>query len=313
MEARDYISGETFRVNPTVHGWWATTPAPDDLGRYYGDSYHVRVGRRRFPAPVEWVQRRLYRRRARQVTDAAGGTGHALDVGCGPGHLLAELRALGWAATGTEATERAAEVGRRSHGLDVRVGELGAHKFGEGEFQAIISWHTLEHMREPGAVLDEIVRILAPGGVLLISVPDFGSAEAQARPPAWFHLDVPRHLCHFPAAVLRRELERRGLVIERESHNTPEYDAFSLLQTWQNRLGLPQNLLYRRLKSAPPDGGWPCGSTLAALGLGAALFPAALALAAWRGLRGTGAVVVFLARKGRLPSGAKSEPLCRVA
>lgn len=296
--ATDYLSGETFTVRPAAGGWWETVPAPADLGKYYPAVYYGGGGRR-FPGPVEALQAWLYGRRARWLTRRAGQPGRVLDLGCGPGHLLARLRALGWRAEGTEATEASAAIARTRYGLDVRAGELEQLGYAASSFDLLVSWHTLEHMRDPGATLDVITRLLKPGGHLLVSVPNFSSPEAQAERAAWFHLDVPRHLAHFPADVLRGLLRARGLTIEHEGFATPEYDGFSLVQTWQNRLGLPPNLLYLQLKRAVASGAVPSTARqrLLALGLGAVQLPAALLVNAWRAWRGTGAVIVLLARK----------------
>ena len=298
FRATDYLTGDVFSVAPTEAGWWATQPAPNDIGRYYPAVYYGEQPRR-YPALVEFLQSCLYRWRARWVNRHAGGVGRVLDVGCGPGHLLARFRDLGWTATGTEATPEAAEIPRRRYGLDVKSGELRRLSFATGAFDAVISWHTLEHMRDPSEVLDEAARLLRKGGLFLVSVPDFSSPEAVAKPSAWFHLDVPRHLAHFPAAVLREHLRRRGLSIVKESFLAPEYDAFSLTQTWQNRLGLPHNLLYLILKSATKSAATPSSASqrLAAAGLAILMIPLAAATALWRAWRGRGTVIVILARK----------------
>ena len=298
FRATDYLTGDEFTVGETAAGWWAVVPVPKDLGRYYPPVYYGGGGRR-FPGPVEWLQDRLYGSRARRVTAAAGRVGRVLDVGCGPGHLLARFRNLGWDVLGTEATEASAELARRNYGLDVRAGELRALQFPAASFDAVVSWHTLEHMADPREVLDEMQRVLKPVGVLFLSVPNFSSPEAQANPAAWFHLDVPRHLVHFPAAVLRGELARRQFRIEDEHTYAPEYDAFSLTQTWQNRLGLPHNVLYLTLKSARRVSGRrdTLASRIAAVALAALMLPLAAMIVMWRAARKHGAVVVFLARK----------------
>ena len=297
--AKDYLTGESFTLVPTAAGWWETSPAPADLARYYPEVYYGKSGQRRFPQPIEWMQNALCRRRAQQVTTAAGGSGRVLDAGCGPGHLLAQFRALGWRTVGTEADERAAAIPRANYGLEVLTDDVRDLRFPDRTFDAVVSWHTLEHMRHPAQTLDKIARLLRPGGVFLVSVPNFSSPEAQANPPAWFHLEVPRHLCHFPAAVLREHLERRGLKIVRESYWTPEYDAISLVQTWQNRLGLPQNLLYLMLKSAHVSGAdvSSFAQRACAAMLGVVCLPCALGVSSWRAWRKNGGVVTFLARK----------------
>lgn len=298
FRATDYLSGESFTVQPAAGGWWETSPAPADLGKYYPAVYYGGGGRR-FPGLVEALQAWLYGRRARWVSRRAGRPGRVLDVGCGPGHLLARFRALGWRAEGTEATAAAAALARDRYGLEVRAGEVEQLGFAAHSFDLVVSWHTLEHMRDPAATLDAFARILRPGGHLLLSVPNFSSPEARSGLAGWFHLDVPRHLAHFPADVLRGLLFHRGLTIEHEGFAAPEYDAFSLVQTWQNRLGLPPNLLYLQLKRAVAAGAAraTAGQRLLSLGLGALQLPFALGLTALRAARGRGAVIVILARK----------------
>ncbi|MSU51725.1 MAG: class I SAM-dependent methyltransferase [Opitutus sp.] len=298
IRAADYLTGEVFSVERTTAGWWATKPVPDDIGRYYPKIYYGER-RRRFPGPVEWLQSWLYGRRAGWVTRVAGRAGTVLDVGCGPGHLLARFRALGWATVGTEATPAATAIPREKYGLDVRAGELGGLKFSGASFDAVVSWHTLEHMRDPLDVLDEFTRLLKPGGLLFVSVPDFSSPEAIVKPSAWFHLDVPRHLAHFPADILRSQLRARGFSIAAEGFFAPEYDTFSLTQTWQNRLGLPHNLLYLMLKSSTGAGTTqPTFAERIAAGLLAVVtIPFAAIVTLWRTWRQRGAVIVILARK----------------
>jgi SAM-dependent methyltransferase len=295
MEAKDYITGHKFSLEPQPEGWWKTVPQPSDMAPYYPAVYYGEGKCRRFPRVVEKIQGWLYGQRVKQVARSFPQGGSVLDVGCGPGHLLAAFRDAGWSPLGTEFSQESAEIPRQNHGLKVIVGPLEELNLGSFSFDAVVSWHTLEHMRDPRASLDHMVRVLRPGGILLVSVPNFGSSEAQACPPAWFHLDVPRHLCHFSGEVLRRQLEERGMVIQRESYFAPEYDSFSLVQTWLNRLGLPHNLLYLVLKGAAKSHQVAdiAGSVL----LGALLLPLATGWSWWNGVRRKGAVVVIEARK----------------
>jgi hypothetical protein len=85
----------------------------------------------------------------------------------------------------------------------------------------------------------------------MIAVPDFGSPEARIGKAGWFHLDVPRHMFHFTADTLIKLLRAAGLEPREVVHVAPEYDLFSFVQTTQNRLGLPPNLLYDVLRRPP--------------------------------------------------------------
>src|SRR3954454_22183190 len=193
----DYISGERFVVgfchDCKLH---VTTPAPsgEDLGKYYPSSYYG--SGRRFNRVVEWLLHHLYSYRALQI-ERKQKPGKVLDIGCGRGLLLQKLRERGWEPQGTELSEEAASYARDRLGLPVSTNTLQDGDFPDGEFDLVILWHVLEHVHAPRAMLQEVSRILKPGGVLLVAVPNFGSWEARWRGPGWFHLDVPRHLTHF--------------------------------------------------------------------------------------------------------------------
>ena len=77
-------------------------------------------------------------------------------------------------------------------------------------YDAVVLWHVAEHLHAPQGTVRGIARLLRPGGVLLIAVPNFGSPEARIGRAGWFHLDVPRHLVHFTASTLTAILEPPG-------------------------------------------------------------------------------------------------------
>jgi SAM-dependent methyltransferase len=107
---------------------------------------------------------------------------HLLDVGCGVGHWGQRLLALAGpettltgvdreAAFLDQAKERAAARGqeRRSVYLPATVESL---PFPDGHFDAVTCQTVLMHVTDPRAALREMVRVLAPGGLLLVAEPD---------------------------------------------------------------------------------------------------------------------------------------------
>ena len=96
--------------------------------------------------------------------------------------------------------------------MDAEISDL------EGDWSAIVFWHSLEHLRAPGQALDDAVAHLAPGGVLLMAVPNGASLQARAFGDRWLALDLPRHLVHLPARTLIGGLRARGLELMRVSH-----------------------------------------------------------------------------------------------
>jgi SAM-dependent methyltransferase len=182
-----------------------TTPWPTDaeLERAYGGAYRPAAGR--FAGPGDALLRRLRGRLARRL-DRLAPPGPILDVGAGDGALLDALARRGRDATGLE---------RAGGGPRIRAGEIADV---DGQWAAIVFWHSLEHLRAPGAAIDRAASLLAPGGVLVIAVPNAGSLQARAFGDRWLALDLPRHLVHIPARALLRRLDELGLTVTRVSY-----------------------------------------------------------------------------------------------
>ena len=250
FDAHDYISGDPFEiVQCTNCGLAFTNPVPQSWHRYYPDSYYGKPDTNRFPAIVEWLQNQLYASRAKRIEHLAGSKpGCVLDIGCGRGYLLRAFQRRGWDVIGTEMSEAAASHARTQLKLPVHVGKLADLNLPAASFDAAGMWHVLEHFERPKDAINEVHRLLRPGGVFLVAVPNFGSLEARAARDKWFHLDVPRHLTHFTSDVLIRSLKHAGFQIESTSDHSLEYDFFSAVQSFLNYAGLRMNWLYTALR-----------------------------------------------------------------
>jgi SAM-dependent methyltransferase len=300
FEARDYVSGDAFEVlRCDACGLARTSPEPDPARTeaYYPAAYYGNASARRFPAVVERLQRALYGGRARRVERLAGGPGRVLDVGCGRGFLLDAFRRRGWTAHGTELDDRSAAHAREVLGLQVETGPADRWPWPEAHFDAVVFWHVLEHLAAPERALARAHRLLRPGGVLVVGVPNFASPEARLAGPGWFHLDVPRHVVHLTPEWLGRAVEAAGFEVRRRSFVAPEYDAFSLVQSAENRLGLRHNLLYDVLRgrAAKLLGGGSAAQTALALLLAAPLGLVAAPAAALLGVARLGSSMTLFA------------------
>jgi SAM-dependent methyltransferase len=300
--ARDYVTGEAFEVwRCEACGLSRTVPQPDAArsAAYYPAAYYGAASARRFPSIVEALQRRLCARRARSVERLVGGPGRVLDIGCGRGFLLDAFRRRGWDVHGTELDERSSAHAREVLGIDVRLGPDAASSWPDGHFDAVTLWHVIEHLPEPVQALATARRLLRPGGVLLVGAPNFGSPEARLARDGWFHLDVPRHLTHPTAGWLRGALEDAGFSFHEASYFSPEYDAFSFVQSAENRLGLRYNALYDVLRGSSAKvlagGGAGALQTAAAVALAVPLGVAALVATTALGATGHGSSVTMLA------------------
>jgi 2-polyprenyl-3-methyl-5-hydroxy-6-metoxy-1,4-benzoquinol methylase len=79
------------------------------------------------------------------------------------------------------------------------------------KFDVVVLWHCLEHLPKPWLVLQKAAERLAPGGILLVAIPNIESYDFSALGARWLHLDVPRHLYQFPIRWLESVCLAAGL------------------------------------------------------------------------------------------------------
>jgi len=137
------------------------------------------------------------------------GEGRYLDVGCGSGAALGVARALGWKVTGVEVDEAAAAKARRFSD-EIHAGNVLEAPFEPGRFDVITAFHVIEHVPDPVAVLRRLLRWLAPGGLLIVEVPNAGGLGARLFGASWSAVELPRHLSHFTPGTLTRAVEQAG-------------------------------------------------------------------------------------------------------
>lgn len=185
---------------------------PTDLSRYYPSDYYSFT--ETAPSPVGRIGRTLRRIRSElmlrgrpRLTRLPFGQeaepawlpwlrGHVttrsriLDVGCGAGHLLLELRKQGFRSlTGADAF--IPDTIRYPNGVTIhkrRLEELS------GTFDFVMLHHAFEHMPRPLEVLEEIFQLLAQDGTVLVRIPLADSLAWHTYGTDWVQLDPPRHL-----------------------------------------------------------------------------------------------------------------------
>jgi len=135
-----------------------------------------------------------------------------LDVGCGYGSFLAYVHARSRCQIhGVDTDAGSLEGSLCAHQADLRVGDLQQVGFPSGHFKLVALLQSLEHMRDPLATLREVHRLLEPGGLLLVEVPNYGALLRRVFGRWWLPLLLPQHLVHFEAASLRAMLRKAGL------------------------------------------------------------------------------------------------------
>lgn len=190
---------------------------------------------------LNWDQRCFLRDRPQ-----AGG--RLLDVGCGTGYFLAAARQRGYQVSGLDLSRPQLEIARRQFGL----ADLHAEAFDDyarrtppGRLDVITAFQVLEHVVDPLAFLASARRLLAPGGVVTIGVPNWRMWDLFREP-----LDCPpNHLTRWSRASLRAGLERQGFTVIKIREHRSAY-GWMLRHL---RLGLLRRAMSRQVSSISGD------------------------------------------------------------
>jgi len=228
MSPEDRDGGPAWSLATEADGWRRVTPTPsaEALKAFYAQEYFQASHGTYAPAysDEEVAHRRLLARLLLAAIDEArgtpeGGTGNLLEIGCGEGWFLAAADGAGYAVKGLDFSQAGlaafhpqfldrAEFGDAFESLD-RLIEAGER------VDVCVMEHVLEHVADPAALLARLPRLLAPGGVVAITVPnDFSPLQLAARAAGAvdrdFWLAAPQHLNYFNAASLTAFLARAG-------------------------------------------------------------------------------------------------------
>lgn len=136
--------------------------------------------------------------------------GKLMDLGCGLGYFLDGVKRDGvFEAIGADISNEAIAYVQKRFGYTVEH-ESALKLMPPASFDIITQWHVLEHVHGLTERMQELKRLLKPGGTLFMAVPNSDSWDARHYGPFWDGFDVPRHLYHFNQRSFAELLERNG-------------------------------------------------------------------------------------------------------
>lgn len=138
--------------------------------------------------------------------------GRLLDIGCGNGDFLAFMSTLNWRAEGIDTDKKMIQI-CRGRGLQVEENTLEKQNYPDNTFDAITAKHVIEHVYDPVGFLSECLRILKPGGYLVLLTPNLQSLGHKLFTDSWLGLEIPRHITLFTLDSLRMIAQKVGLKI----------------------------------------------------------------------------------------------------
>lgn len=161
--------------------------------------------------------------------------GRLLDVGCAGGRFVELAAGEGYEALGCDITPAALTPGL-SRGLDLRVAPPNGLPADLPPFQIATLWNVLEHAEQPQELLRSVRQALAPGGLVLVEVPNMALRLALARLTGAKHSTGHRymlyeHIYHYTPRTLARVLGQCGL---RVTHFATTHTDGS--EGWKSRL-----------------------------------------------------------------------------
>ncbi len=147
--------------------------------------------------------------------DARNKKKHFLDVGCATGMLVEYMQSRGWQSEGIEICEDSAEYGRRNRNVKIHIGTLEEMSFPDDVFSFIHFSHLIEHLIDPSAFLQEVNRILKPGGFIVVVTPNVRGLQARLLGASW-RSAIADHMHLFSGKTLKKLLISSGFSINKK-------------------------------------------------------------------------------------------------
>ena len=160
------------------------------------------------------LQRYWQRRRHDIVMNFASSDSRVCDVGCGSSHILADLPDV----IGVDLRRDKLSFMRSKSPFLVQADGLDL-PFEDARFDCVICSEVIEHVpEENGRLIDELLRIVKPGGSLVLGTPDYGQWQwvwiewlyGKVAPGAY----ADEHVTHYTFKTLKEATEQRGCTIE---------------------------------------------------------------------------------------------------
>jgi 2-polyprenyl-3-methyl-5-hydroxy-6-metoxy-1,4-benzoquinol methylase len=157
--------------------------------------------------------------------------GRLCEVGCATGGFLKTAKNWGFDVVGVEISESMAKCGRDEFGLDIRTGTIHDAQFPDESFDIVYCWHCLDHTYNCDEVVEEIYRILKPGGILMLGVQNGGFIMTRLMGARSRHVHAD-HLSYFSVSSIKKIMKKRGFIIRKVW--TCDFDKITLF--WDLRI-----------------------------------------------------------------------------
>lgn len=186
----------------------AEKPQLEDMAAFVDAEYEAGLYREYVNArPLKLA---TMRRRLPVIREYARGP-RLLDVGCGAGFFIETALEAGFDAMGIELSPKAIELAQPEVRGRITCGDVNVLLASDPrQFDVVTAFDIIEHTLDPAAFLDDIGRVLAPGGLLVVSTPDTGHWLRPVMRDRWPMLQPHQHTFLFSQPAMRALLSEHG-------------------------------------------------------------------------------------------------------
>ena len=194
----------------------------NDLGGYFTDERKVEL---------DFDPNRYQRELSAIPANTKGGL--LLDVGCATGSFLQCALNAGFKVRGIDISRPSIDFANKKIGQDVAIADdFLEQPFDADSFDVVTLWVTLEHLSDADSVVRESQRVLKPGGMFCVSVPNGRGVSMRVLEQRWSQVDID-HLNYFSPAGLARLCERNGFQVLRNQTR-----SFNPIRFWRDWRGI---------------------------------------------------------------------------
>jgi len=167
-------------------------------GKYVQDRAIARENKRR----IDWLLKNGLKKGVR-----------VLDVGCATGDFIkaSENRFDMWGLDISEFAVEQARLNNPKVSQQIKAGMIEEQVFPDCFFDGIVLWDVIEHLWNPLEMVNKLVKMLKPNGMLAVSTPNIGALTARLMGKRWHFMTVPEHLSFFNRQTINFLLKTTGL------------------------------------------------------------------------------------------------------
>jgi SAM-dependent methyltransferase len=135
-----------------------------------------------------------------------------LDIGCSVGYVVEVAKNIGWDASGVDLDDEVIKF-CTDRGLDCTVFDGFNLPFPDNSFDCVTAWHVIEHVEDAEKTLREWLRVLRPGGLLVIETPNAACRRVRKRGLRYKNFWPAEHLYSFSPKALKQIILHTGVEI----------------------------------------------------------------------------------------------------